>query len=339
MTPLIHFTFGPACSDPEVLGPLLQRAPICRLNLSHMDPAALPDRVKAIRQLARELNVELQLGCDLRGRKLRIGPLDSGQVELRAGEPFALRPVAVDAETPGDATGASLNCPGIALQMHAGDCVLLDDGAVELRVERVQTEALHCVVVVGGTLPERSGCHLPGVALDLPPLTPFDLACLDALAGEPPDFFYLSFVERAADLAQLRQELATRGLQRPIIAKIERAAALPELEAIAASADQLCLARGDLGVELGLGRLPAAQRQVAELAHRVGTPLLLAGETLLTTVHRPQPSRAELTDLSVAIAQGMAGVVLSDETAVGVDPLAAVTWLQRLWTELSSTSR
>ncbi len=221
-----------------------------------------------------------------------------------------------------------VNCPTLGEIARPGDEILLDDGALRLHVETVTREAVTCVVAVGGALPERSGFNLPGRAIALPPLTVKDEADLDALATVRPDFVYLSYVETAGDIRALREALARRRLTVPIIAKIERAVALDHIAEIASAVDALCLARGDLGVEVSLPRLPYAQREVVAAAHAAGTPLLLAGEVMLTLVGRSTPSRAELTDIVVAVEQGCAGFVLSDETAIGCDPVAAVRWLR-----------
>jgi pyruvate kinase len=164
-------------------------------------------------------------------------------------------------------------------------------------------------------------------------LTAKDRADLDAVSALAPAYVYLSYVDTAEDIQAVRQALARRRLSIPVIAKIERAVAVQNVATIAAEADALCLARGDLGVELPLPRLPEVQRQVVAAARAADTPVLLAGEVLLTTVQRPLPSRAELTDVTVALDQGCAGFVLSDETAVGCDPVAAVRWLQRIAAE------
>lgn len=333
MEPEIHFTLGPACQAEAELGAVLA-APVrvCRLNLSHAEASTLPDSFDRVRRAAERVGRSVRIGADLRGRKMRVGPLPGGEILLEAGAPFELRPVGTDEETPGSAESASVNCPSLAGLARAGDEVLLDDGALRLRVESVGEEAVRCEVVVGGPLPERSGFNLPGRAIDLPALTAKDEADLDALAPLAPDLVYLSYVERAEDVAHLRRALEVRGLRIPIVAKIERAVAVENAAAIAEAADALCLARGDLGVEVDLPRLPAVQRRVVAAAREAQTPILLAGEVLWTLVSRPVPSRAELTDVATAVEQGFSGFVLSDETAVGRDPAGAVRWLHRLAT-------
>jgi pyruvate kinase len=336
MLPEIHFTVGPASRDPAVLQALIDTgAPCCRINLSHTQPEELEALFAEVRDAAQRARRPIRIGVDLRGRKLRVGALPGGAVRLEPGHVFTLFPVAQDEEAMGEPERASVNCPNLTEIVRVDDRVLLDDGALELRVAGIDPDRVTCEVIVGGPLPERSGFNLPGRLLDLPPLTAKDRADLDAVSALAPDYVYLSYVDTADDIHAVRQALARRRLSIPVIAKIERAVAVENVAMIAEVADALCLARGDLGVELPLPRLPAAQRQVVAAARVAVTPVLLAGEVLLTTVQRPLPSRAELTDVTVALDQGCAGFVLSDETAVGCDPVAAVRWLQRIAAEMA----
>lgn len=324
----IHFTLGPASwPDPVLQEILAAGATACRINLSHTQPEQLAAWFAHVRRSAAASRRALAIGADVRGRKLRIGPLPNGQITLAAGQRLTLIPVGVAEERLGDDGALSVNCPTLGHIAQGGDVILLDDGALRLRVEETQVDAVLCIVEVGGTLPERSGCNLPGRALRLPPLTPKDAADLDALATLHPDFVYFSYVEDASDVCALRAELDRRGLHIPIVAKIERAVAVTNAAAIARVADGLCLARGDLGVEVSLPRLPSIQKQVAATARALGIPLLLAGEVLFSLVTRRIPFRAETTDIAVAVEQGCAGFILSDETAIGCDPPGAVRWL------------
>ncbi|MFH1808028.1 MAG: pyruvate kinase [Pseudomonadota bacterium] len=331
-----HATLGPAAASGQARHALLCAGTTAlRVNLSHAPGEQAAALLGELRGQARAQGFAVALGADLRGRKLRTGTLQHGQVLLQAGQDFELCPLPVDEEGVGDGARATVNCPQLGALVRPGTRILLDDGALELQVVDAAPARVRCVVLTGGPLLERVGVNLPGTALTLPALTPRDLADLDALRAQPPDHLYLSFVERAEDLVLLRRELDARGMNCRLIAKIERAAALQELPAIAAEADALCLARGDLGVEIGLARVPRAQRLVATAAQHAHTPWLLAGEVLLTTLHRPQPSRAELTDLQTALDQQVSGFVLSDETAVGPDPASAVRWLASLCREMA----
>ena len=334
----IHFTLGPALlgNPSELEQVIIAGSDACRINLSHTHVAELPELFSQVLRAALATRRSVRTGADLRGRKLRIGPLPTGTIQLCSGQSFDLIPVASDQEAPGGTKRASVNCPTLGEIVAPGDPVLLDDGAISLRVEHATTNQVRCLVEVGGELPERSGFNLPTRRLRLPALTAKDETDLDALAHLQPDFVYLSYVETAEDIFELRQSLTHRNLKIPIVAKIERAVALDHVEEIAAVSDALCLARGDLGVEVALARLPYVQRQVVSAARQSQTPVLLAGEVLLTLVGRNVPSRAEATDVFVATEQGVAGFVLSDETAVGHNPAGAVRWLRRMTDEAAS---
>lgn len=326
----LHLTLGPSLADDSVLAATVAAgATACRINLSHCLVDDLAGSFGRIRAAYGKCGTELPIGADLRGRKLRIGALPGGAIEIAAGSVLRLLPVAVDAERLGSGDSASVNYPGLGTAVLPDDAILLDDGMLRLRVESATADEVRCLVEQGGQLPERSGLAIPGRPTALPALTEKDLVDLDALALVRPDFVYLSYCETAADIELLRAELAHRDLAIPIIAKIERAVALDHIAELVAAADGICLARGDLGVELPLVELPAAQRLVMAAARSAGKPALLAGEVLYSMVNnRARPTRAEVTDVMVALEQGAGGFVLSDETAVGRWPVASVSWLR-----------
>lgn len=326
----LQCTLGPALADDSVLSETVAAgATACRINLSHCRADDLAGAFGRIRAAAARCAKKFTIGADLRGRKLRIGPLPDGAVELIENDQFRLVPVAVDAEQLGSAQSASVNCPVLGTTVRAGDAIVLDDGMLRLRVEAASADEVRCRVERGGRLPERSGLAIPGRAIELPALTVKDLVDLDALSLLRPDFVYLSFCETAADVQLLRAELARRGLSIPIVAKIERAVAVDHIVDIVQTADAICVARGDLGVEVPLFELPAAQRRVMSAARAAAKPALVAGEVLYSMVSsRSRPTRAEVTDVMVALEQGAAGFVLSDETAVGRWPVATVRWLR-----------
>ena len=179
-------------------------------------------------------------------------------------------------------------------------------------------------------MPERSGLNVPAVPLALPALTAKDMRDLDVISRLPVDFVYLSYVESDVDIIRLREALAARGRDLPIVAKVERQIAVQRLPEIAAAADAICLARGDLGVEVPLADIPFVQRTAVTQTHAAGKPFILAGEVLYAMIGRQIPARAELTDVAMAVEQGVDGFILSDETAVGIAPAVAVHTLQSL---------
>jgi pyruvate kinase len=334
----IHATLGPSSWQYQALqGLITAGTDVFRINLSHYDVTQLPGLILSIRRAGQDVGCPVAVGTDLRGRKLRLGTFPGGSVYLRTGQQFTLVPVGANSEGPGTVEEATVNCPALPRVVRPGTSILLDDGALRLLVQRVEMGKVQCTVEVGGPLPQRSGVNLPGHTILSPALTGKDLNDLDALArlGPAPagvDLVYLSYVETKDDLRLLRQELAARELKLPVVAKIERAAALGHLYSIAAEADVVCLARGDLGVEIPLPELPYAQREALVAAQRSGKPFLLAGEVLHSLTERQTPFRGELTDVVVAVEQGVSGFILSDETAVGVDPVNAVQTLRQLIT-------
>lgn len=327
----IHATFGPACATDAILREvLLAGTDTIRLNLSHLQAHDLPGTVQRIRAVSRDIRKDVEIACDIRGRKLRLGPFKTDQIDLTEGQTFYLYGVVEGQELPGDETGAWVNHPLLSARVREGTEILIDDGAIRLVVTNVEIHRISCRVVGGGPLPARSGLNIPGLPSDLPPIGCKDITDLNALSRLDVGAVYLSYVETAEDVESLREQLRQRHKSIPIIAKIERRVALDHLDAIAASADAICLARGDLGVEIPLCDIPFVQKRVLARTHSAKKPFILAGEVLYSLVTRQIPARAELTDIATALQQGVDGFILSDETAVGIAPAMAVRTLVSL---------
>jgi len=322
----IYITLGPVSSRGERLQALLHSGIHgVRINMSHANQDELPSLLQTIRYLA----PGVKIAADLRGRKLRIGPLPDGAINLKVGERITLVPT--QEEIMGSEHLVSVNYPDLADKLEKGKTMIfMDDGALALRVTDIAAEAVVCTVERGGTLPERSGVNLPGQQLKLAALTDKDYRDLDFLSTYCPDEIYLSFTETRDDLELLRHALKTRYMEAKITAKIETLVAVQHLRELIEAADTLCIARGDLGVEIPYYRMPFTQRALIKAAKDAGKPVLLAGELMYSLVTRPTPYRAELTDIITAIDQGVSGFILSDETAIGTDPLNAVEVLQSL---------
>lgn len=331
MTIAIHATLGPSSKSGKTLQQLVQSgATALRINLSHVQQRELPGWFSRVREALGELEGAVPLGVDIRGRKLRIGLLPGGHQDLPGGAGVQLVP-ATDPDRIQPPPGMiSVGWPGLVEGLQPDDELVLGDGAVRLVVKKIDRSGVRCKVTQGGSVSSRCGFHLIGRRIELPPLSLKDEQDLDALAELRPGFIYLSFLESAEDVAVLRGALHQRGLDLPIVAKIERACAIDDLEHIAGAADSICLSRGDLGVELPLAQLPAAQRKVAAFFKERHQPVLLAGEVLWSLNHRSVPARGDICDLQLAHSQGYNGFVLSDETATGPDPVGAVRWLKRL---------
>jgi len=327
----IHATLGPASFSPgQIEDLILAGADVLRLNLSHCRPDDLPHWVNLIRQISRSVGRTVNIAADIRGRKLRLGPLAAEPVLLTTSQAIVLHGVSDGQELIGDQHAVWVNHPLLATSVVPGQVILLDDGALRLRVTHIQDHEVTCRVEVGGPLPGRSGLNLPGAPSDLPAISPKDRTDLDVIARLGVDSVYLSYVESGQDIALLRHALEERGSLASIIAKVERSAALPCLGDIAAAADAVCLARGDLGVEIPLADIPFVQRQAVARTHAAHKPFILAGEVLYSMVSRQIPARAELTDVAIALEQGVDGFILSDETAVGIAPGVAVRTLVSL---------
>jgi len=312
-------TIGPASSNEEVLFRLIEAGMDgARLNFSHGthdDHAASASRVRDVQA---SLSRPLAIIADLQGPKLRIGDLD-GPVELEVGETIG---VAGEESARGDdlpvapAVLGSVLAPGID--------VLVDDGHVRLRVEHVENGRATCRVVTGGVVAQHKGVNVPGVALPVPSLTDKDLADLEFALELGVDYVALSFVRSRADVAALRGKIEAAGSQAWVIAKIELKEAVAALEDILDEADAVMIARGDLGVELGTAQVPLLQKHIILEALDRGKPAITATQMLESMVHRPEPTRAEASDVANAILDGTSAVMLSAETAVGEYPVEAV---------------
>jgi pyruvate kinase len=325
MTPSIHITYGPACRDLSILKNLIATGvENIRINLSHIKMTELPDITKRIRGVSKEIKI----GADIRGRKLRIGALIDGKINLRQGRMFRLFPSLIEME--GDRYCVSINFPDICKTLRQGAAVLLDDGAITLSVKEIYTDGIVCEVLTGGVLPQRSGVNIPGIATNLAPLTELDYKFMEYFADAAIDNVYLSYVESASDINILRESLKRLYKDIPIMAKVELLTAVKNLKEIADVTESICIARGDLGTEIPLPRLPFVQRYIVETVKKTGKPVILAGELLFSLVTRYTPFRAELTDIVNAVEQHVDGFILSDETAVGVDPINAVNILNSL---------
>ncbi|MBF0542640.1 MAG: hypothetical protein HQK91_14455 [Nitrospirae bacterium] len=333
MTPLIHITIGPACRDLAILKNLIDLGVNnIRINLSHIKMAELPEITKRIRSVSKDVKI----GADIRGRKLRIGSLIDGEITLAQGEVFRLFPSAV--EMLGDRYCASVNFPDICTTLEKGAIVLLDDGAITLSVKDIFTDGVVCEVIKGGVLPQRSGVNIPGTATNLPPLTGLDYQFMEYFGDAAIDSVYLSYVESASDINILRESLKRIYKDVPIMAKVELLTAVNNLSEVTEASDSICIARGDLGTEIPLPKLPYVQRHIVKTVKEAGKPVILAGELLFSLVTRYTPFRAELTDIINAVEQRVDGFILSDETAVGVDPVNAVNMLNSLIEEALKAS-
>jgi len=312
-------TLGPASSSVETISKLIRAGADCvRVNFSHGEGGELQPLITAARTAASALGRHITVLADIQGPKLRIGKLPPQGVLLLEGSTFLL----TSREVEGDEHQVRSQYAWLAQDLEPGARVLLADGAVELAVERIEGEDVHCRVVAGGRLFANKGLNLPDRRLSVQTLTEKDRRDLAFLATADVDIVAISFVRSAADLALARELLGKRKL--PVMAKLERPEALAALEEILEASDGVMVARGDLGVELPFERVPILQKQILEHAAARGKWAVVATQLLASMVVTPRPSRAEASDVVNAVLDGTDAVMLSEETAVGEHPAAAV---------------
>ncbi|MBF0554387.1 MAG: hypothetical protein HQK96_07465 [Nitrospirae bacterium] len=325
----IHVTAGPAClTEPRLSELLTAGVTSVRLNMSYVNEETLDSTISRIRQIA----PHVKIGADIRGRKLRIGSVPNDKVALKAGQVFRLyaAPDTNKYAKAGAEDYAYVSYPAIASKVNTGAVILLDDGAITLTVTKIKDGEIICSVETDAELTSGCGVNTPGCPIELPPLSAKDYGDIERLSKLSIDFVYLSYVERASDIIILKETLRRYNMKDTVIAKVELAEAVKNLEEICAASDAICIARGDLGVEVDLPKIPYVQRHIVKTVKQSGRPVLLAGEVMLSLVNRYKPFRAELTDVITALEQGVDGFILSDETAIGVDPANAVRHLQAL---------
>jgi len=321
-------TLGPASSSPEVLRSLLQAGlDVARLNFSHGSPEAHAATLQTLREAAAELGRPVTVLQDLQGPKLRTGQMAGGPVVLKPGTQVELT------GDPGECSEQRLHVlyPELAKDLHPGDPVLLADGRIRLRVSSVGEGSVRAEVQVGGELHGEAGVHFPGVRLTAAAVTAKDLQDLAFGLEHGVDGVAMSFVRRAEDIQALREAIRKHGdRQLPIIAKLEQAEALENLEDILASADGVMVARGDLGVEVSPEAVPSLQKRILQRATAHSAISITATEMLESMIHDPRPTRAEASDVANAVFDGTDALMLSGETAIGSYPVEAVATMARI---------
>jgi pyruvate kinase len=313
-------TIGPATDTDDTLRTLIRSGMnVARLNFSHGTREEHARRVEQIRRIAAAEGHIVALLGDLQGPKIRVADISGGHLVLRAGESLVLTP-----GTPTAPGQVEVDFPLLPKVVKPGEHLLLDDGAMELVVERTDGDQVASHVVTGGDLKSHKGVNFPGIDLPIPSLTPKDLDDLEWAASQDLDFLALSFVRRAQDVVDLRTRLQARGADIPIIAKVEKQEAVRSIDAILQAADGVMVARGDLGVEMPAEQVPYYQKLIIHKANALGKPVITATQMLESMVQNPRPTRAEASDVANAILDGSDAVMLSAETSVGQYPVEAV---------------
>ena len=322
-------TIGPATSSPEVLRELIEAgATTLRLNFSHGTHDDHQRSIRLIRQVSFELNQPVGILQDLQGPKIRLGKFETGSILLEKGDPFVLTSII----QPGTQERSCVTYDLLADEVPAGATILLDDGRVEMKVERVDPAAreLHCRVVVGGPLSNNKGVNFPGVYLSIRAMTDKDREDLMFGLDQGVDWVALSFVRNPQDVLEIKELISSAGKSVPVIAKIEKHEAIEQMEAVLSLCDGVMVARGDLGVELPAEDVPILQKRLIATANRLGIPVITATQMLDSMVSNPRPTRAEISDVANAILDGTDAVMLSNETAVGKFPVQAVETMARI---------
>ena len=320
-------TIGPASESPEILVRLIRAGVnVARLNFSHGDFSHHAEVLRRIRDAARETGRRVAIMADLPGPKMRLGKIDPEPIQLVPGAPFTL----TNQDIVGYERRVSMSFEPLPRVVKPGHRIFLNDGLVQLVVERVVENDVECTVAVGGELRSRKGLNLPGIDLGISAFTEHDRACLEFALGAGVDAVSQSFVERADDIKAVRAASAKIGAQPFIIAKIERADALAHFDEILAAADGIMVARGDLGVEVPIEEIAHTQKQLIAKANLAGKPVITATQMLESMVASRLPTRAEATDVANAILDGTDCVMLSGESAMGKFPEEAVTMLARI---------
>jgi pyruvate kinase len=317
-------TIGPASARPEILQQLMQVIDGARLNFSHGTHEEHAARAQAIREAQDELGRPVALIADLQGPKLRVGDLDE-PVELTRGEEIVI--AGEDGAQDGDLPIAPAVLGSV---LQPGFDVLIDDGAVRLRVAQVERGRARCEVLVGGTVQSHKGVNLPGIPLPIPSLTRKDIDDLQFALELPVDYVALSFVRSASDVQALKTLIEASGATAYVIAKIEKAEGVAALDDILRDADAVMVARGDLGVEIGAAEVPLLQKRIILRALERGKPVITATQMLESMIHAPEPTRAEASDVANAILDGTSAIMLSGETAVGDYPVESVAYMDRI---------
>jgi pyruvate kinase len=317
-------TLGPVSSDEAMIQKLFEAgADVFRINMSHTDHDLMRTLVGRIRAVEAKVGRPIGILADLQGPKLRVGLFAKGKEELAPGQLFTLD----DDPAPGDATRVYLPHPEILSAVQPGDRLLIDDGRLALVAEKADGKSIVTRVISGTTISNKKGVSLPDTELPVGALTEKDRKDLDAVLDTGVDWVALSFIQRPEDLAEARKIARGRAA---LMSKIEKPQAVARLAEIIELSDALMVARGDLGVEMPLEAVPGIQKQITRAARKAGKPVVVATQMLESMISAPVPTRAEVSDVSIAVFEGADAIMLSAESAAGQYPIEAVATMSRI---------
>jgi pyruvate kinase len=321
-------TLGPATAQRSTVADLFRAgADVFRINMSHASHDDMRERVQMIRSLEQEFGRPIAVLLDLQGPKLRIGTLKDGPAQLIRGDRFVFD----QDTTPGDASRVHLPHPEILQALQSGHVILIDDGKVRLHVVEAYPKKAIAVVDVSGTISNRKGVSLPDTEVPVSSMTKKDRADLEAGLDAGVDWVAVSFVQRAEDVAEAKKVVRDRAL---VMAKIEKPQAISRLEEIMEISDGFMVARGDLGVEMPLEKVPGLQKRITRIARRLGKPVVVATQMLESMIALPVPTRAEVSDVATAVFEGADAIMLSAESAAGHYPVETVATMNRIAEEV-----
>lgn len=317
-------TIGPASDSPRILEKMISAGMnVARLNFSHGDFASHKETIKKIRGASEAVGRPVAIMADLPGPKMRVGEFAEEPIELRPEDKFTL----TTEDVSGDGTRVSVSFSRLPKAVKPGDRLFLNDGYIQMEVEQVEGNDVHCKVLVGGELRSRKGLNLPGIDLGINAFTDQDHEWLKFAMDNGVDAVSQSFVETAEDIKAVRKTAFEMGHEPFIIAKIERAGARNHMNGILRAADGIMIARGDLGVEIPIEQIAVAQKNIMRAANLMGKPVITATQMLESMTLNPRPTRAEATDVANAILDGTDCVMLSGESAMGRYPVESVRML------------
>jgi pyruvate kinase len=326
-------TLGPATASRERIAELVAAGmDIARLNFSHGNRADHQQVYRNVREAADEAGRAVGILADLQGPKIRLGRFASGPVEWRPGESVR---ITVE-DVPGSRERVSTTYSGLAGDAKPGDQLLIDDGRLALQVAEVEGPDVVCEVLIGGVVSDNKGLSLPGMNVSVPALSDKDIADLEFALGLSVDLVALSFVRSPIDVDLVRQVMDRVGVHAPVIAKLEKPEAVADLEAVVHAFDGIMVARGDLGVELPLERVPLVQKRAVQLCRENAKPVIVATQMLDSMITNPRPTRAETSDVANAVLDGTDAVMLSGETSVGAYPIETARTMARIIEEVES---
>ncbi|GKU82652.1 pyruvate kinase [Niallia sp. NCCP-28] len=321
-------TIGPASNSKQILTKLIQQGmTIARLNFSHGTHETHRNIIDAIRTINQEIGASIKILGDLQGPKIRLGEIEGESILLETGEEFTLSIHSIK----GNEKEASVDYKGIVQDIKKDDRILMNDGAVELKVLEVKNEKVETTIVSGGEIASHKGVNLPGVSTSLPAITDKDKKDIDFLVKEEVDYIACSFVRKPAHLEEVRTFIkGLNGKAPQLIAKIETIEAIENFSEIVKEADGIMIARGDLGVELPYEWIPLLQKAMITECNRVNAFVITATQMLQSMIEHPLPTRAEVTDVFQAVLDGANAVMLSGESAAGNYPVESMKTLTKV---------